>query len=71
MIVLLIIALIVATIILNAQNNAYKESGKKEDKVTFGKVVLWIVVSVVLVFLAFSRLMGDWGHDTSEIFFGR
>ena len=42
-IVLLILAGIVAAIMLNAQNNAYKSSGKESDKVGTGSVILWII----------------------------
>lgn len=70
-IVLLIIAVIVASIILNAMNNAYKETGKKEDKITLGKVIIWFIIAIIFVFGCFFNLLGSCGHDTSEILFGR
>ena len=49
-IVLLILAGIVAAIMLNAQNNAYKSSGKESDKVGAGSIIFWIVAALIFVF---------------------
>lgn len=54
-----------AIIVLNAMNNAYKENGEEVNKVTFGKVILWVVISIITVFLTFGRLIGAWGSDTN------
>ena len=61
-IVLLILAGIVAAIMLNAQNNAYKSSGKESDKVGAGSIILWI-----FVFGCFGNLVGACGGDLSKI----
>jgi len=66
-IVLLVLAGIVAAIMLNAQNNAYKSSGKESDKVGTGSVILWIVAALVFVFGSFGNLVGACGGDLSRI----
>lgn len=66
-IVLLILTGIVAAIMLNAQNNAYKSSGKKSDKVGVGYVIFYIVVALIFVFGCFCNLVGACGGDLSRI----
>lgn len=66
-IVLLILTGIVAAIMLNAQNNAYKSSGKKSDKVGVGYVIFYIVVALIFVFGCFFNLIGACGGDLSRI----
>ncbi len=66
-IVLLILAGIVAAIMLNAQNNAYKSSGKESDKVGTGSVILWIIAALIFVFVCFGNLVGACGGDLSRI----
>ena len=66
-IVLLVLAGIVAAIMLNAQNNAYKSSGKESDKVGPGYVILWIVAALIFVCGCFGNLIGACGGDLSRI----
>ena len=66
-IVLLVLAGIVAAIMLNAQNNAYKSSGKESDKVGTGSVILWIIAALIFVFGCFGNLVGACGGDLSRI----
>lgn len=66
-IVLLILAGIVAAIMLNAQNNAYKSSGKESDKVGTGSVILWIIAALIFVFVCFGNLVGACSGDLSRI----
>lgn len=66
-IVLLILSAIVAGIFINAQNNAYKSSGKESDKVGCGTIILWIIFGLIFVFGCFGNLMGKCGGDLSKI----
>lgn len=52
---------------LNAQNNAYKSSGKESDKVGAGSIILWIVAALIFVFGCFGNLVGACGGDLSKI----
>lgn len=66
-IVLLVLAGIMAAIMLIAQYNAYKSSGKESDKVGTGSVILWIIVALIFVFGCFGNLVGACGGDLSRI----
>jgi len=66
-IVLLVLAAIMAVIMLKAQDNAYKSSGKESDKVGCGYVILWIIASLIFVFGCFGNLIGACGGDLSKI----
>ena len=61
-VILIILGIGVAAIMLNAQNNAYKSSGKESDKVGLGSVLLWI-----FVFGCFGNIIGACGGDLSKI----
>jgi hypothetical protein len=52
---------------LNAQNNAYKSSGKDEDRLSPKMIILWIVAALVFVFGCFGNLIGACGGDLSKI----
>ncbi len=52
---------------LNAQNNAYKSSGKESDKVGLGSVLLWIIAGLIFVFGCFGNIIGACGGDLSKI----
>ena len=67
LVILIILGIGVAAIMLNAQNNAYKSSGKESDKVGFGSVVLWIIAGLIFVFSCFVNIIGACGGDLSRI----
>lgn len=66
-VVLIIFAIVVAGIFINAQNNAYKTSGKKEDKVGCWTVIMWIIAGFIFVIGCLGNLMGACGGDLSKI----
>lgn len=67
LIVLLVIAGIMSAIMINAERNRYKSTGKESDKVGAGTVILWIIASLILVFGCFGNLIGACGGDLSRI----
>jgi DMSO reductase anchor subunit len=67
LIILFVLTAIVAAIMLNAQNNAYKSSGKDEDRLSPKMIILWIVAALVFVFGCFGNLIGACGGDLSKI----
>ncbi len=67
LIILFVLTVIVAAIMLNAQNNAYKSSGKDEDRLSPKMIILWIVAALVFVFGCFGNLIGACGGDLSKI----
>lgn len=67
LIILFVLTAIVAAIMLNAQNNAYKSSGKDEDRLSPKIIILWIVAALVFVFGCFGNLIGACGGDLSKI----
>lgn len=67
LVILIILGIGVAAIMLNAQNNAYKSSGKESDKVGFCSVVLWIIAGLIFVFGCFGNIIGACGGDLSRI----
>lgn len=67
LIILFVLTAIVAAIMLNAQNNAYKSSGKDEDRLSPKTIILWIVAALVFVFGCFGNLIGACGGDLSII----
>jgi len=67
LIILFVLTAIVAAIMLNAQNNAYKSSGKDEDRLSPKMIILWIVAALVFVLGCFGNLIGACGGDLSKI----
>jgi DMSO reductase anchor subunit len=67
LIILFVLTVIVAAIMLNAQNNAYKSSGKDQDRLSPKMIILWIVAALVFVFGCFGNLIGACGGDLSKI----
>ena len=67
LVILIILGIGVAAIMPNAQNHAYKSTGKESDKVGFGSVVLWIIAGLIFVFGCFGNIIGACGGDLSRI----
>lgn len=68
LIILLVLSLIVSGIILNGENNIYKKSGNKADKIGFGKIIIAIIGGLIFVFGCFLNLIGACGGDLSDIY---
>ena len=65
--VVVLIGLSVSCIILHAMNNAYKSDGKEDNKLTVGKIILWLILGQVFAFGCLCSILDPSSGDLSII----
>ena len=67
MIVVILIGLAVSGVILYAHHSAYKSDGKEINKLTLGKVLLWLILGQIFAFGCLANILDLSSDDLFKI----
>ena len=67
LIVTILIGIAISSVILYAHHSAYKSNGKEINKLTAGKVILWLVLGQIFAFGCLANILDPTDGDLWSI----